>query len=431
MSAVNHLTDERTLHVVMNGRVVGDINRTGKNKVRLRYEDAAADHFTPLSVSMPGPIGRYREAVVVPWVEALLPDRPETLRQWRRRFGVTDQSPLALLLHVGEDVAGAAQFVRPSRLDVVLGRTGEARVLTDDDVAEMLRRAKADLPVSLDESHTGKFSLAGAQAKIALHQTDNGWTDPHGATPSTFIIKPAIPGMEDQDLVEHVTMQTAAALGLRVARSSVEQFGDTRAVVVRRYDRRQSRTGAWSRLHQEDMCQALGVRPSRKYESQGGPGAGVVAHLIHKHSTARDEGDNRRFVQALIYNWLVCGTDAHARNYSLMLSGSNVALAPLYDLNSHLAYSDGTGNDLSMSVAGTFRAASVKVEDWTRASDELFVDTDWIRDEVARQAEQIRDALGDVTKDPDVATYKSPVVKRLVENTNRWVQQLTRAGGRL
>jgi serine/threonine-protein kinase HipA len=171
------------------------------------------------------------------------------------------------------------------------------------------------------------------------------------------------------------------------------------------------------------MCQALGVGPSTKYESQGGPGAGAVAQLIAKHSTARDEGDNRRFVQALVYNWLMCGTDAHARNYSLMLSGSNVLLAPLYDLNSHLAYSDGTGIDLSMSIAGTFRAAAVRLDDWTRVADELFVDTDWIRDEVPRQIKQIRDALADVTKDPDVARHKSPAVKRLVANTHRWVEQ--------
>lgn len=428
MSPASHGSEAHTLHVVMNGRVVGDINRTGKNKARLRYADATADDFTPLSISMPGPAGRHRENVLVPWIEALLPDRPETLRQWRRRFGVTEPGPLALVPYVGEDVAGAAQFVRPSRLDAVLDRTGGARALTNDDVAEMLRRAQADLPVSLDESHAGKFSLAGAQAKIALHRTDGGWTDPHGATPSTHIIKPAIPGMEDQDLVEHVTMRTAAALGLRVARTSVEQFGDTRAVVVRRYDRIQSGAGGWSRLHQEDICQALGVSASRKYESQGGPGAAIVARLIHDHSTARDERDNQRFVQALIYTWLVCGTDAHARNYSLMLNGSNVALAPLYDLNSHLAYSDGTGNDLSMSVAGTFRAASVRTVDWTRSAHELFVDPDWIREEVSRQAEQIRDALRDVTTGDDVVTHQSTAVKRLIENTNRWVAQRTGLG---
>lgn len=425
MSATSRPSDEHTLYVVMNGRVVGDINRTGKNKARLRYDLAPEAVFTPLSVAMSSPAGRYREPVLIPWLEALLPDRPETVRQWRRRFAITEQGPLALLPYVGEDVAGAAQFVRPSRLDAVLGRTGDAPELTAEQVGEMLRRALADLPVSLDESHTGKFSLAGAQAKIALHRTDSGWTDPHGAIPSTHIIKPAIPGMEDQDLIEHITMRTAAALGLRVARTSVEQFGDIRALVVRRYDRRRTTSGTWSRLHQEDMCQALGVRPSRKYQSQGGPGAGTVARLINDHSTARDQGDNRRFAQALLFNWLVCGTDAHARNYSLMLSGSNVALAPLYDLNSHLAYSDGRSNDLSMSVAGTFRASSVRSSDWTRVADELLIEPDWMRAEVTRQTDQIRGALHDVTADDDVARHRSPAVKRLVQNVDRWVEQRT------
>src|SRR5690606_32948927 len=135
-----------------------------------------------------------------PWLDGLLPDRPETLRQWRRRFKVADDtSTFALLRHVGEDVAGAAQFVRPDRLDTVLGGRGTLTALTDNDIAEMLRRAKADLPVNLDDSTTGKFSLAGAQAKIALHRTDGGWSDPSGAIPSTHIVKPAIPGMDDQD----------------------------------------------------------------------------------------------------------------------------------------------------------------------------------------------------------------------------------------
>ncbi len=68
---------------------------------------------------MPGPTGRYGESAVGPWLEGLLPDRPETLRQWRRQFGIAaDLSPFARLRHVGEDVAGAAQF-RP---------TGTARI---------------------------------------------------------------------------------------------------------------------------------------------------------------------------------------------------------------------------------------------------------------------------------------------------------------
>ncbi|MFC6011012.1 hypothetical protein [Nocardia lasii] len=56
------MTDEHTLHVVMNGRVIGDIQRTGRRGMRLRYADELSGNFTPLSISIPGPVGRYRES---------------------------------------------------------------------------------------------------------------------------------------------------------------------------------------------------------------------------------------------------------------------------------------------------------------------------------------------------------------------------------
>lgn len=420
---------DSVLHVVMDGRVVGDIQRTGKRQMRLRYDQHGADRFTPLSVSMPGPGGRYREAVLAPWLEGLLPDRPETLRQWRRRFGIAeDTSPFSVLRHVGEDVAGGAQFVRPERLEAVLGRGGDLDELDATRVAEMLRRAKADLPVSAQEGASGKFSLAGAQAKIALHRTAAGWSNPSGAIPSTHIVKPAIPGMPDQDLVEAVTLRTAAHLGLRTAPCAIEEFDDERGIVVTRYDRVQRPDGKWQRVHQEDMCQALTLWPGRKYESQGGPGAAEVAALIHRTSR-KQEADTCRFAQALVFNWLTCGTDAHARNYSLLLSGQDVRLAPLYDLNSHLAYSDGAGNDLSMGLEGRYRAARISPDDWTRFAPTLRVDPSWIGDEVARQAGGLMDAMTTATDSSDIAAYNSPTVQRLLTNTELWSRRVTR--GRL
>lgn len=415
---------EHLLHVVMNGRVIGDIQRSGKRRMRLRYEDLGAGRFTPLSVSMPGPSGRYREAVLVPWLEGLLPDRPEMLRQWRRRFGIADDtSPFSLLLHVGEDVAGAAQFVHPDRLQAVLDGHGDLDDLDGVEVAEMLRRAKADLPVSVKEGANGKFSLAGAQAKIALHRSDRGWSDPSGTVPSTHIVKPSIPGMPDQDLIEAVTLRTAAGLGLRAARCAIEEFDDERGIVVTRYDRIQRPNGRWQRVHQEDMCQALAIWPNRKYESQGGPGAATVADLVYRTSS-KPELDARRFAQALVFNWLTCATDGHARNFSLMLSGEDVRLAPLYDLNSHLAYSDGAGNDLSMAVNGSFGAADVSVDDWTRFATRLRVDSAWLRDEISRQSDGLLDAMVRATKSDDIARYDSAAVARLLTNTEAWVERV-------
>jgi serine/threonine-protein kinase HipA len=49
--------------------------------------------------------------------------------------------------------------------------------------------------------------------------------------------------------------------------------------------------------------------------------------------------DVERFLKANIFNWLIGGTDAHAKNYSLLIgSGDEVRLAPLYDFSSQLPY---------------------------------------------------------------------------------------------
>lgn len=416
-------SNDHVLYVVMNGRVIGDIQRSSQRRMRLRYAEHVPGRFTPLSVSMRGPMGRYRESVLAPWLEGLLPDRPETLRQWRRRFGIAgDNSSFALLRHVGEDVAGAAQFVRPDRLDFIQERQGELGELGPTQIAEMLRRAKADLPISAADDTSGKFSLAGAQAKIALHRTLDGWSDPAGAIPSTHIIKPPVPNMLDQDLAEAVTLRTAADLGLRAASCAIEEFDDERAIVVARYDRI-LRNDQWQRVHQEDMCQAMAIWPIHKYQSQGGPGAETIADLI-RTSSHRPEEDNRRFAQALVFNWLICGTDAHARNYSLLLSGESVRLAPLYDLNSHLAYSDGTGNDLSMSMHQQFRAEQMTVTDWLRFASAIHVEPDWLREEIDRQSDGLMNAMTTATQQDDVARYNSPTITRLLSNTERWIDRV-------
>lgn len=43
-----------------------------------------------------------------------------------------------------------------------------------------------------------------------------------------------------------------------------------------------------------------------------------------------------RFVQALVFNWLIAGTDAPNKNYGLVLSGIDARVAPLYDVASAL-----------------------------------------------------------------------------------------------
>lgn len=109
--------DERTLSVLMDGRVLGRVYYDRSKRVRLLYDDdyVGASGAIPLSLSMPTVVKRHGSTVLGPWLDGLLPDRSTVLDRWRREFKVTDLSSFALLRHIGRDVAGAAMFVPPGQ----------------------------------------------------------------------------------------------------------------------------------------------------------------------------------------------------------------------------------------------------------------------------------------------------------------------------
>lgn len=67
------------------------------------------------------------------------------------------------------------------------------------------------------------------------------------------------------------------------------------------------------------------------------------------------------FTEMLFFNYLIGGTDAHAKNYSLLLGKSNDAvIAPLYDVASGLAYDRlRRRGRLAMSIGGENRFGRV------------------------------------------------------------------------
>ncbi len=325
-----------TLVALMDGCVVGSVTRRRGGALVFRYEDDYRG--TPLSVSMPTAISEHADRVISPWLAGLLPDNEAVLSQWSRQFRVSP-SPFALLgTPVGHDCAGAVQFARPDHLNAILDRTGDVEWLTERQLADRLRLLVRDRTAWLGSEPTGQFSLAGAQAKIALRFDGDRWGVPTGAAPTTHILQPALNGLDDHEVNEHLCLLAARTLGLPTARTSIIQLEDQSALVVARYDR-VSRDGVVMRVHQEDLCQALSVHPSAKYESEGGPGVRSVFGLLRiTMPSGPAEQAASRVIDALIFNWLIGGTDAHAKNYSLLLSGDAVRLAPLYDIASALPY---------------------------------------------------------------------------------------------
>jgi serine/threonine-protein kinase HipA len=416
------VADERGLIVVIGGRRAGVISMSTQGHLALRYDDEwlATRNPTPLSLSMPLAQGEHGDVPVRAFLWGLLPDNEQVLQRWARTYHVSAGNPFALLRHVGEDCAGAAQFVRPKRTEAQISGQGGVQWLEEDEVAERLRVLRRD-PTAWHVHAVGQFSLAGAQAKTALHRdpTTGRWGESHGAIPTTHILKPAVSRLDDHDLNEHVCLYAAGLLGLPAASSFIGSLSDERVVVVERYERIALPDGITARIHQEDMCQTLGLPPTTKYQNEGGPTPEQIIAVLRDNvrpSTARVEAVNR-FVDALAINWIIGGTDAHAKNYSVLLSGSQVRLAPLYDVASALAYDDMYVPRLrmAMKIGGEYGIEATTGYHGRRFAQANKLDPGEIVARIDNLAERTGDAFVTAAKDKTIRALKSQLPARLAD----------------
>src|SRR5690606_32185398 len=190
-------------------------------------------------------------------------------------------------------------------------------------------------------------------------------------------------------------------------------FEDQKALVVERFDRRRSSRGDWwLRLPQEDMCQALGVHPDRKYEAEGGPGVLDIMELLRRSEHA--EQDRHAFFKAQIVFWLLAATDGHAKNFSIFLdAGGAYRMTPLYDVLS--AYPimgkgpnllDAYDAKLAMAVVSKnrhYQIRNIVPRQWEAMAKRCGVDGRQLLVEVAEQTEQaVERVAGDLPNDiPD------------------------------
>lgn len=237
------------LNVYLDGVLAGQLAQTAGGALAFAYDSSytARANPTPLSLSMPLSGSRHSNRVVAAWLEGLLPDNLAVREEWARRFEVSARNPFALLGHVGRDAAGAVQ-VLPVDVDPpdAARRTGDVRRLTDDELSGLLLRLTVGDHGWDVGAGSGRWSLAGAQNKVALHRLDDGgWGVPQDATPTTHILKPTRAGtrFEDLHVNEFVCLRAAGLLGLRVARVDLVDVGGAKTLVSTRYDRGRGQDG--------------------------------------------------------------------------------------------------------------------------------------------------------------------------------------------
>src|ERR1700723_3634765 len=368
------------LIAILDRREMGRVTRDNRARLTFTYNEdwRTAENAYPLSISMPLALAQHANARIDTFLWGLLPDNQLVLEQWARKFQVSARNAFGLISAVGEDCAGAVQYVRPERPEAILGAfPPEIEWLTEANIAQRMRALREDHSAWRIPRDAGQFSLAGAQPKTALLFENGRWGVPSGRIPTTHIFTPPsgkFPGHAEN---EHFCLELARALGLPVVDSRIMRFGDEVAIVVERYDRIRTEAGL-RRVHQEDICQALGISPTSKYQNEGGPGIRDIVELLRTYSGSAAE-DVRTFLDSVAFNWLIVGTDAHAKNYALLIGTQGRArLAPLYDVASILPYTqiDIKKTKLSMKLGGEYCFSNIQGRHWRKMAQDIRLDPD-------------------------------------------------------
>lgn len=339
----------RTLGLWMNGEFVGTWRLGTDGRDILEYHEAwkADPQGRPLSLSLPFTPGStlHRGESVRAYFDNLLPDSQDIRARAASRFGARSTDAFDLLAQIGRDCVGALQILPEDATPDDVGIV-EATPLDEHEIAALLRGAVAPPAMAGAASQDGddfRISIAGAQEKTALLNVDGQWCRPHGATPTTHILKlpMGLVGNMKLDLNhsienEWLCARILAAFGLPVADCEPLQFEDMKVLSVTRFDRawREGPRGRWlARLPQEDFCQATGTPAVSKYEADGGPGIDRIMGLLATSASA--QRDRRTFFKAQLAFWMLCAPDGHAKNFSLaILPKGAYALTPMYDVMS-------------------------------------------------------------------------------------------------
>ncbi len=327
------------LNIFLNDRHLGRLSKEASGAIAFVYDRdyLAWANAIPVSLSLPLRERRYIGAPVAAVFENLLPDADAIRRRIAEHVGAAGTDAYSLLSEIGRDCVGALQFLFEDQTPTPTTEV-DGTVVDEDDIAAMVANLTT-VPLGLDRDLDEDFriSVAGAQEKTALLQHEGRWLRPHGTTPTTHIFKPQIGqlpnGIDLSDSVENefYCLKLLEAFGLPVNRAEIASFGDTKVLVVERFDRRWTRDGRLIRLPQEDCCQALSIPPTRKYQNEGGPGIVEIMALLQ--GSDDPIGDRRAFFMSQILFWLIGATDGHAKNFSVFLRPrGSFNLTPFYDV---------------------------------------------------------------------------------------------------
>lgn len=316
------------------GTHLAQVLDAGAGRLRLAYGADAIGRWglgsRILTVAAPLSTTTLTPAPTSAIIEGLLPEG-EALDRLKARFGV--QYPAELLRLLGRETVGAVVAL-PEGESIPANPSNEMPALTEAEVAARLR-GLPEAPLGVSPATRVRISLAGAQPKLPLSRRPDGTLrDPTFTEPSTIILKPEPSGWPRLVELEAYGLGVMRAAGVPTPDFREVEYEGIRVLEVDRYDRAIAPSGGVTRLHQEDLCMAVGARPRDKYATSPRSKTALsrLARAVYDNSLEPDL-DLSTFVTALVVNIAIGNCDSHSRNLSLMhRDDDSVQLAPVYDV---------------------------------------------------------------------------------------------------
>ena len=388
------------LRVLANGDLVGFL---GVAEGRWSFDYDAGWNAYALSPSFPLWTRTFHDSADIRRVEwffeNLLPEgRLRELIASRDRIDPEDT--WALLLRHGQDTAGALSLL-PEAMDTS-GVQEKLLPLSRDALQEKIQESRLrNLPLMASWDDI-RMSLAGAQEKLGLRIDAHGSMFlPEGTAASTHIVKPenASADFPFCPANEFFCMRLAAELKVPVPNVNLLHLPEP-LYVIERFDREQGMAETEMtvrRLHQIDLCQALGVSPSKKYESEGGLGLQHLFELVRSTFIDRPIVATNAILQWVAFNYLVGNLDAHAKNIAFLMRGQKAAVAPFYDMLCVEAYLPRA--TMSMAIAGENKPGWIEGVHWDAMALEAGAAPRLVRGILSRMNAELPDAISRVIGD--------------------------------
>ncbi|MCD6580601.1 MAG: type II toxin-antitoxin system HipA family toxin [Desulfuromusa sp.] len=353
------------LHVYIESTKVGILTARESGDYFFTYESSWINSLAsiPLSLSLPLQEESFTPEISKAFFSNLLPEG-QIRDYFASKNRVSADDDFGLLAALGGDCAGALALYPGSAEFTFEPGSVRYRQLNNDDMCKLLDEAYIMDPTFLDDEENTRLSLAGVQDKLPIAIREGAIYLPLDGSPSTHILKP--PNYRFPNLVENEAfcMTLAREMGLQVPDVSLLRVGEADFFyLIERYDRNVDREGHLSRIHQEDFCQATEHSYRFKYEEGGGPGYRACFQVIDYCRTPLI--DRIKLIDLVIFNYLICNADSHAKNISLLYDrGSNPSLAPFYDLVCTGIYPS-LSSRLAMAIGGVYDSRDIDTKAWT------------------------------------------------------------------